>query len=61
MHYARSRGAVIRVYHDADNMIDDIDGCRTPFNPLELNRTALADEGSGRREYRTPNSFSQVK
>src|SRR5262245_21379782 len=29
--------------------------------PSELNRTALSDKRSGRREYRTCNSFSKVK
>ena len=57
----RSHDAVIRVYDAAGNVTDDIDGCCMPFNPLELNRAALSDEGSSRREYRTPISFSQVK
>jgi hypothetical protein len=55
---------MIRVYDVAGNVIDDIDGSYTPFNPLELNRTALSDKRSGRRErreYRTCNSFSKVK
>jgi hypothetical protein len=61
-HYSRSHdAAVIRVYDDAGNVIDDIDGCCTPFNPLELNRAALSHEGNGRRENRTPISFSTVK
>ena len=59
--YSRSYDAVIRVYDDAGNVIDDIDGSSTPFNLLELNRTALSDKRSGRREYRTCNSFSKVK
>ena len=60
-HYSRSHDAVIRVYDAAGNVIDDIDGSYTPFNPLESNRTALSDKRSGRREYRTCNSFSKVK
>ena len=52
---------VIRVYDVAGNVIDDIGGSYTPLNLLELNRTALSDKRSGRREYRTCNSFSKVK
>jgi hypothetical protein len=57
-HRSRSHDAVIRVYDEDGNVIDDIDGSCTPFNPLELNRTALSDKRSGGREYRTRNSFS---
>jgi hypothetical protein len=52
---------VIRVYDAAGNVIDDIDRCCTPFNPLELNRAALSHREVARREYRTPISFSTVK
>jgi len=58
--YSRSHDAVIRVYDDAGNVIDDINGFYTPFNPLELNRIALSEKRSGRRVYRTCNSFSKV-
>ena len=61
MHSSPSHDTVIRVYDTAGNLIDDIDGSSTPFNLLELNRTALSDKRSGRREYRTCNSFSKVK
>ena len=60
-HSSQSHDAVIRVYDVAGNVIDDISGSYTPFNPLELNRTALSDKRNGRREYRTCNSFSKVK
>ena len=58
---SRSHDAVIRVDDDAGNVIDDINGFYTPFNPLELNRIALSEKRSGRRVYRTCNSFSKVK
>jgi hypothetical protein len=58
---SRSHNTVIRVYDAAGNVIDDIDGCCTPFNPLELNRAALSHREVARREYRTPISFSTVK
>ena len=56
--FSRSHDAVIQVFDDAGNVIDEIDGSYTPFNSLELNRTALSDKRSGGREYRTRNSFS---
>ena len=55
---SRSHDAVIRVYDEAGNVIDEIDGSSTPFTSLKLNRTALSDKRSGGREYRTRNSFS---
>jgi len=56
--YSQSHAAVIRVFDEAGNLIDDIDDSCTPFNPLELNRTALSDKRRGGREYRTLSSFS---
>jgi len=55
---SRSLNAVIRIYDEAVNATDDIDGSCTPLNPLELNRTALSDKRSGGREYRMRSSFS---